>query len=215
MNTEQTSNTRKRGLKALLIAALAAVVLLVTIVLPAERGVDPTGIGKLLGLTKMATPATPSAGGALKVEDVTGGNDNLVAAEGGGSMDKPIPLPNPAVHQKEAGAARTETFEIKLGLDEKTEIKAILGKAKALVYHWTVEGGQVYVDFHGHDPSKGDAYWVRYEEVDGTTSGQGSLVAPFDGEHGWFWLNTSEGPITIKLTVTGYQREMKNYGLLQ
>ena len=115
----------------------------------------------------------------------------LVAAEGATSMD-PLPLPNPAVHQEETTAPRTETIKVTLGFDEKTEIKALLGKAKAIVYSWSVEGGKVYVDFHGHDPSKGDAYWVRYKEADGVTGDNGSLVAPFPGEHGWFWLNVSE-----------------------
>jgi hypothetical protein len=40
-------------------------------------------------------------------------------------------------------------------------------------------------------------------------------VAPFTGEHGWYWLNVSEGPITIKLTVTGYFTQLKDYGRLQ
>ena len=44
---------RRTTLRALLIAAVAALVLLFTIVLPAERGYDPTGIGGLLGLTAM------------------------------------------------------------------------------------------------------------------------------------------------------------------
>ena len=201
-----------KPLKGLLIALGVAAVLLVTIVLPAERGVDPTGIGRLLGLTAISSKPA-NAGTALVVEDVTGGNDTLVAAAGGDAND-PLPLPNPAVHQKESAAPRTETFTVKLDLDQKTEIKAVLGKAKVLTYDWSVEGGQVYVDFHGHDPSKGDAYWVRYEEGDGVTGGKGSLVAPFSGEHGWFWLNVSEGPITIKLTVTGYQEKMIDYGLL-
>ena len=45
--------------------------------------------------------------------------------------------------------------------------------------------------------------------------GHGSLVAPFAGEHGWYWLNISEKPVTIKLTFTGYHNEVKNYGLIQ
>lgn len=40
-------------LKSTLIALAVATVLLVTCVLPAEYGVDPTGIGRVLGLTQM------------------------------------------------------------------------------------------------------------------------------------------------------------------
>ena len=91
----------------------------------------------------------------------------------------------------------------------------MLGKGKVILYDWSVEGGKVYVDFHGHDPSKGDAYWVRYEEADGITQRSGSLVAPFAGEHGWYWLNVSDTPVKIRLTVTGYQEKLVNYGLLK
>jgi hypothetical protein len=39
--------------RSTLIAAVSAVVLLYTVVLPSEYGVDPTGIGRALGLTDM------------------------------------------------------------------------------------------------------------------------------------------------------------------
>ena len=55
---------------------------------------------------------------------------------------------------------------------------------------------------------------MRYEEADGVTHRSGSLVAPFNGEHGWFWLNVSDTPVKIRLTVTGYQQKLVNYGLL-
>ncbi len=216
--TDQTDKgSRRRIFRGLLIAAAVAAVLLFTVVLPAERGWDPTGIGGMLGLTAMNAPA--AAGGKAPsidevITDVTGGNENLEPAETGG-FNEPIPLPNPAIHQSEAQPARTAHFEVTLPVDGKTEIKAVMKKAKALVYEWSVDGGQVYVDFHGHDPAKGDNFWVRYEEGDGVTAGKGSLVAPFDGEHGWFWLNVSDKPVTIRLTVTGFQDRMMDYGLLQ
>lgn len=39
--------------RSTVIAALVAIVLLVTTVLPAEYGFDPTGVGRALGLTQM------------------------------------------------------------------------------------------------------------------------------------------------------------------
>lgn len=120
---------------------------------------------------------------------------------------EPLPLPDPAVSQLEATAPKSETMTIRLGVDGKTEVMAVLQKAKVIVYDWKVEGGKVHVDFHGHDPSQGKHYWVRYEEAgqqDGVTARHGSLVAPFAGEHGWYWKNISPQPVTIHLTVTGY-----------
>ena len=39
--------------RATLLAAAAAVVLLVAVVLPAEYAIDPTGLGRVIGLTQM------------------------------------------------------------------------------------------------------------------------------------------------------------------
>src|SRR6185369_6324739 len=213
MNTATSAPSAKRASLGLAVAIVIAAVLLFTAVLPAERGYDPTGIGRRLGLMALSDQR---AAATASIDDVLGHMDELQAQTAAAMSAKdPLPLPNPAVSQLEAAAPHTETIEVTLGFDEKTEIKAKLGKAKVIVYDWSVEGGQVYVDFHGHDPSKGDAYWVRYEEADGITHRSGSLVAPFAGEHGWYWLNVSDKPIKIRLTVTGYQEKMINYGLLQ
>jgi hypothetical protein len=45
--------------------------------------------------------------------------------------------------------------------------------------------------------------------------GHGSLVASFSGEHGWYWVNISEKPVTITLTVAGFYRDIVNYGILR
>ena len=39
--------------KSTLIAAASALAILVTVVLPAEYAIDPTGVGRVLGLTEM------------------------------------------------------------------------------------------------------------------------------------------------------------------
>ena len=43
----------KQLVRSTILALLAAAVLLVSIILPAEYSIDPTGIGRLLGLTQM------------------------------------------------------------------------------------------------------------------------------------------------------------------
>ena len=210
------ASSRPRILKQLALALAAAAVLLVAAVLPAEYGIDPTGVGKALGLTAMkaaGAPALPTQ--TVAMQDVVGGNDRITTVEVGDGRD-PVPLPNPAVHQDQAQPPRTDTMKIYLAPDEKTEVKAQLDKGKMIVYSWSVDGGnKVYVDFHGHDPSLGERFWVRYEEADGITGRNGSLVAPFKGQHGWYWLNVSEKSVTITLNVTGYQDKLIDYGRLQ
>lgn len=218
MNVQDDRAASPRIWKWVIGAVVAAVVLLFTLVLPAEYGYDPTGVGRALGLTEMHDEDR-AANPDHAIEDVLGGNDDLVVPDDG-SVDtmNPLPLPNPAVSQLEDEAPKTETITVKLGFDDRTEVKLVMRKAKAVVYSWKVKDGGVYVDFHGHDPSRGKDFWVRYEEggqeEEGMTGRSGSLVAPFDGEHGWYWLNTSQGPVTIELTVTGYYDKIVDYGLL-
>jgi hypothetical protein len=193
-------------LKSIIIAIGVAAVVLVTIVLPAEYSIDPTGLGRALGLTAINEP-----GRTLEVKDVIGGNESYRTVKVPDPGD-PVPLPNPAVAQIKPTPPKTETRTIKLEPGQQTEVKAVLDAAQVIVYSWKAEGGQVYTDFHGHEPNAGEAF-VRYEEQQSGTEGNGSLVAPFPGEHGWFWLNISEQPVTISLTFTGYASEMKDYGL--
>lgn len=200
--------SRKRLLTSVVAAILGAAVILVAFVLPAEYGIDPIGIGKALGLTEMHAPTR-----TLQVKDVIGGNEKYREVTLPADPREPVPLPNPAVSQIKPGAPRTESLSVTLEAGQQTEIKALLDAAQVIVYSWQADG-EVYTDFHGHEPSAGDAF-VRYEEQQSGHEGHGSLVAPFAGEHGWYWLNISEKPVTIKLTFTGYHNEVKNYGLIQ
>jgi hypothetical protein len=208
---DDTVTQRRRAWKWLAGAAVVATVLLFTVVLPAEYGYDPTRIGSALGLTAMSGKSSVRGGEQSLdevIDDLLTANDSL-ATQTGTSPDQPIALPNPAISQIEATPPKSETVRIQLGYDESTEVKVEMAKAKAILYSWKVNGGEVYVDFHGHDPAKGNSFWVRYEEAgkeegEGVTGRSGSLVAPFDGQHGWYFLNLAQGPITIDLTVTGY-----------
>jgi len=198
----------KQIARSSVLALVVAAMLLVIAVLPAEYGIDPTGIGGALGLTKLHAPATRT----IEVKDVIGGNERVrevpIPAPG-----EPTPLPNPAVHQDQDAAPQTRTVTLTLGLDKETEIKAIMREAKVIVYTWHVEGGKVYSDFHGHDPTIGGEAFVRYREDQETDGGSGSLVAPFSGEHGWYWLNVSQQPVTVTLTLTGFFGDIKDYGI--
>lgn len=194
--------------RSVLAAVIGAVLILVVFVLPAEFRIDPTGIGKAMGLTQMHAPTR-----TIQIKDVIGGNESYRNVKIPDSR-APVPLPNPAVVQIKTSAPKKETKTIRLAPGQETEIKAILDAAQVIEYSWKAEGGQLYTDFHGHEPNAGEAF-VRYEEQQSGTAGHGSLVAPFSGEHGWFWLNISEQPVTITLELTGYYREVKDYGILR
>jgi hypothetical protein len=187
--------------------AIALIVLLV-VILPSEYGVDPTGIGGAMGLTALSEPA----GRTIQITDVIGGNERIREIELP-DAGEPAPLPNPAIHQLEQQQPRTETLRITIPAESQTEVKTVMRAAKVITYSWQLDQGTIYVDYHGHDPALGDDFWVRYQEAEEISGAHGSLVAPFDGEHGWYWLNYNEFPVEITLSVTGYFDEIRDYGI--
>ena len=190
-----------------LLAAVLAVVLLVTTILPAEYGIDPTGIGDVLGLTVMDESAR-----VLEVADVVGGNEGVLQFEIPDTGD-PVPLPNPEVYQGQAQPPRVETLTIEVPAESETEVKAVLRRGQVITYSWEAEGGRVYADFHGHPPGASSTFFVRYIEQEMGRGHNGSLVAPFDGEHGWYWVNYNSVPVTITLTLTGFHDDVVDYGI--
>lgn len=184
--------------------------MLVMFVLPAEYGIDLTGFGGVTGLNRMAGGATK----AVALTDIIGGNQTLREAEIP-VFGEPTRLPNPAVFQDQKNPASDFSTNIKLQPFEKTEIKAVLEQGKVITYSWKVVGeGMVYVDFHGHNTSFRPDFFVRYKEQEKARGNNGSLTAPFSGEHGWFWLNISAFPVTISLRIVGFHDEVIDYGSL-
>jgi hypothetical protein len=179
-------------------------------VLPAEYGIDLTGIGKATGLTQMHSEPVQ----AIEITDVIGGNEVLREVEIP-AFGEPTPLPNPAVYQDQGDMApETRTMEIHIPPDAETEVKMVMTEGKAAVFSWSVDQGDIYVDFHGHDASFGPDFFVRYKEQQEGSGNSGSLTAPFSGEHGWYWLNYNEFEVVVTLTITGYFDDIIDYGIL-
>lgn len=197
----------KRLAISVAVAMLVAGAVLITAILPAEYGVDPTGIGRAAGFTRLSEPAR-----TIEISGVVGGNESVLEAEIP-DFGQPVPLPNPAVHQEEAAPPSTKTLQVTIPPEQETEIKAILQEGKMILYSWHVDRGSIYSDFHGHTPEAGSDFFVRYKEHQEGTGGNGSLVAPFSGEHGWYWLNYNDFPVSVTLTITGFFDDTKDYGI--
>ena len=204
--TDVVNSSRRRIVRSILGSVLISFILLVAIILPAEYGLDLTGLGHWLGLNEMSKSAR-----TIKVVDVVGGNINYkmvkIPAHG-----QPVSLPNPLVHQEEMLGVMTRQMQITIPPEKSTEIKMVLKSGKMILYSWRVNQGDVYADFHGHNPIVNDKFWVRYKEDQEGSSGNGSLVAPFDGEHGWYFLNYNDFPVTITLDMQGYFERVVDYG---
>ena len=193
-------------LKSTVIAGVSAVAILVTVVLPAEYGIDPTRIGGVLGLTEMGEIKTQLAEEAEM-------DRQMMEAEGDQSslLNDIFGLFVGAAQAQEAtpaeeGEAWRDEITFTLAPGDSAEWKLVMEEGQTAEYLMTVEGGRVNFDLHGH--GGGDS--VTYEKGRGSAGGEGEIVADFDGEHGWFWRNRDSSEVTVTLRVRGAYAEFKD-----
>ncbi len=202
-----TGASRRTIVKGAVWTFVGAGLVTILFILPAEYGVDPTGLGERIGLTRLAGVSVPDRKRAPRI--VRGTFPGIPAGDDFDYFDPEVlGAPYTGTH---SSTVRTDTFEIELDVYEQVEYKAVMNQGDALVFSWRlVEGTTVYSDFHADpagNPAYPDRYWIRYAESE-EASGSGSVVAPFDGNHGWYWLNIEEEPIRIELKVHGFYENL-------
>lgn len=193
----------KQLVRSTLIAIIAAAALLVTVVLPAEYGVDPTGIGSALGLKQMGEIKTQlAAEAALEVEQVTNADTVLTPSFSTVKVEPPADI----VTESAIEDVWQNTVTLTLKPGEAAEIKLAMSKDDLAVYEWTTSQGHLNSDLHA-DGTGGEftSYGKGRKEVSNT----GELEALFDGTHGWFWRNRSEVDVEITLQIKGTYGEIK------
>ena len=168
--------------RATAIAFGIAAVLLVAVVLPAEFGIDPTRVGRVLGLTamgEMKSAATDTAATAADDGDLT--------------LD-PEPAPTYSL--------QTGEQSVTLAPGEGREIKAKMQAGAEFDYVWSTDGTAVHYELHGEPDGARNGEYTSYDI--GTSSGkQGEFRAPFAGTQGWYWRNDSAKPVTVKVKAIG------------
>ncbi|MFG1240673.1 transmembrane anchor protein [Xanthobacter autotrophicus DSM 597] len=202
--------TSKQLLRSTIIAIVAAAAILVTIVLPAEYAIDPTGIGRALGLAEMGEIKTQLADEAER--------DRAARQQG----EIPAVLPTPDQRSGLAGrifaelvigsavaqtapAGRSDEMTITLKPGEGTEVKLVMIQGARVNFAWTVTGGVVNFDLHGD----GGGQQISYEKGRAVPGAEGVLEAVFDGNHGWFWRNRGRADVTLTLRTNGDYAEIK------
>ena len=186
-----------RQLRRSTIAAIVGAAFIgVGVYLPAEYGIDPTGVGSVLGLTEMGEIKQQLAREAAEDELIHGGGDQSSSL-----VDDIFGLFVGAAHAQEAW---TDTVTFTLAPDAFTEIKMVMAAGDVVEYSWVAEGGRINFDLHAH----GDGQSVDYDRGRGATDGAGSIEAPFPGEHGWFWRNRDDSDVTVTLQLRGDYSEV-------
>lgn len=197
-----TGPTTAQLLRATFAACAAAVVIFVTVVLPAEFGIDPTRVGTLLGLTEMGQIKTQLAAEA-EADHHSDAAPQLTPQRGplGWLTQAFVP---PA--QAQDADLWTDEISFTLAPGEGVEWKLRMEEGALAQFRWVATGGRVNFDLHGH--ANGES--ITYEKGRGAAGAEGGILAAFDGLHGWFWRNRDTADVTITLQVGGNYIALEN-----
>ncbi|EPF74232.1 MULTISPECIES: hypothetical protein [Acinetobacter] len=198
----------KKLIKSTIIAAVSAVVVLVTCVMPAEYAIDPTGIGKVLGLTNMGEIKQSLA------EESENGMGVTESSSTDGTVDSNAQVVSPVEEDIVAQTAvmpgiMKDSISIELKPGQATEVKVKMPEGASVNFDWKTNGGGLNYDSHGDPVNAPKDFYHGYGKGRNETAQQGTLTAAFDGSHGWFWRNRTEQNVTVTLNVEGQFSEMK------
>lgn len=193
--------TKAQLSRSSVIAGIGAVAILVTIYLPAEHAIDPTGVGRVLGLTEMGEIKQELAAEAEadRLLDEQLGQDQSSSV-----LEAVFGLFVGTAYAQEAQEVWRDEVTFTLDPGASAEVKMTMEAGNVVDYAWTATGGRVNFDLHAH----GGGESIDYERGRGETAGEGSIEAPFAGNHGWFWRNRDSTAITIMIQLRGDYSEI-------
>ncbi|WP_295894663.1 transmembrane anchor protein [uncultured Vibrio sp.] len=212
MPTRSELPTTKQLIRSTLIALSTAIVLLVTVILPAEYAIDPTGAGRVLGLTEMGeikaqldqeAKEDQANSGVVVAEDTVVNELSRVEPEG------TLPNYEETTLKTNVTVVAEPVWKDKIMLSLKpgqgAEVKLVMEKGQTAQFKWVTKGGPVNYDTHGDGNGKS----ISYEKGRGVPHDNGELVATFTGNHGWFFRNRNENSVVVILRTNGEYSKMK------
>lgn len=187
-------------LRAAICAAIGSLVILVAVYLPAEYGIDPTGVGDVIGLKEMGEIKMQLAEEAEADRAIGHTTDDQSSV-----LDGILSLFVGSAYAQDAQDWRDEaTFTLAPG--KTAEWKLVMTEGQTAQYRMIVEGGRINFDLHGH----GSGNSVTYEKGRGSSGSEGEFTAAFDGEHGWFWRNRDKTDVAVTVQVRGEYSAFKD-----
>ncbi|WP_016988005.1 hypothetical protein [Flavobacterium sp. ACAM 123] len=193
---------KKQLIKAVLFALFLSILILISAVLPAEYGIDPTGTGKLFGFNKLHISEDTKNLLESRIQKTY----PLIKMEKAGSgpeVKRPLEADNPAT--KKQFAEREDTIEVIVPAGKGIEYKIYMLKYGKMKYEWSTDKGTVYLDFHGEvkqEKPANDTYFESYT-LAYSNNMVGTFLAPYEGKHGWFFRNEGDKDITVTLKLKG------------
>jgi hypothetical protein len=113
------------------------------------------------------------------------------------------------VYYDEVREVQSNIVEIPVPANSDLEYMLTMKQGNSVSYRWQAsdlsDPELLLAEFHGHTIRESDAPGevMFYKQGRGENS-EGYLVAPFDGEHGWFLANETDQDINVSLTLTGF-----------
>jgi hypothetical protein len=203
--------TSRQLLRSCVIALVVAAALLVTVVMPAEYAIDPTGVGRVLGLTQMGeiknTLAVEAADADVQPAAVPVAQSPAPVQAAPQEQVATAPVAEPVAEPLPDLKADEVTVTLKPG--EATEIKLEMLNKATVSYEWTTDGVPVNHDTHGEPYIGPKGYYHSYSKAKQIKADKGEFTAIFDGTHGWFWRNRSNSDVTITLKTKGEYLSIK------
>lgn len=200
-------------LRATFGALLVSIVILFTAILPANYGVDPTGVGRILGLTEMGEIKV-----ALELEAAAEAQALATALAIEGQSIEIAELADEVVVESEQIPKLIEpepqgfiplsrdSYTLTIAPAETAEIKVRMNQGEMVFYTWETESGTINFDNHGDNEN---ISYHNYTKGTFVAGDQGIIEAAFDGTHGWFWRNRGDESITLTLEIQGAYTDPK------
>ncbi|OZA12117.1 MAG: hypothetical protein B7Y02_07795 [Rhodobacterales bacterium 17-64-5] len=223
-------------IRSTLLAGASALAILVLFWLPAEYGVDPTGVGGVLGLTEMGDIKAQLAGEAAA-------QDAAAATQAGVAPD-PVPASGDVAVRLDRIEAKLAQIAAVIGADPqgaeaapapdpvaetappaetasepawRDELVFTLAPTEAKEVKLVMAAGDVAsfewvaegggVNYSQHGDD-GGTQEVRFEDGRASPGQDGTMTAPFAGKYGWFWRNRGDAVVKVTLRVGGDYAQM-------
>jgi hypothetical protein len=122
----------------------------------------------------------------------------------------PAPTGTQALSRTYPAGYRIDAVDVPIqGNNGQLEYMIRMKSGDAMVYSWEVlsigDPQCFYTEFHGHtDAAPGQPGDLMFYEKAAGAKANGSLIAPWQGIHGWYWQNKSEAAATVRLRMAGF-----------
>lgn len=203
-NNSQQNLSSSQIIKATIIAFITSLILALIAVLPAEYGIDYTGLGKTLGFSKLHNSEEETKTVVPKFKELT-----LYNVGSGPDVPKPIEANNPAPAKQYQ--IKKDSVSITIPANKGLEYKIEVLKYGQVKYAWKANKGILFFDMHGDVKSadKKSGYFESYT-VGNSNNMAGSFIAPYEGKHGWYFKNKTNEDIIVNINLNGEYQLINN-----